>query len=160
MRRGRLIELFSYLCLWLVRLAYRCSGGHRSRTITLVACRSTVITMQFPLDKYICYYNFINSLTDDDEQPVVTCPDDIIRYVVPGVTSLNVTFPNATATDNSGKASLSQVTPPSGSLFQLGTTGVHYVFEDPSRNIGACICTVSVTVNETAGKMHIIFLTK
>ncbi|XP_011683387.2 uncharacterized protein LOC105447249 [Strongylocentrotus purpuratus] len=92
----------------------------------------------------------VNGTADDDEHPVVTCPDDTIRYVVPGVTSLNVTFPNATATDNSGKASVIRVIPPSGSLFQLGTTEVHYVFEDPSWNIGACICTVSVTVNETA----------
>ena len=93
----------------------------------------------------------VNSLTDDDEKPVVTCPDDIIRYVVPGVTSLNVTFPNATATDNSGKASLIYVTPPSGSLFQLGTSGVQYVFEDESGNVGSC--RFAVTVNGTAGKL-------
>ena len=96
----------------------------------------------------LMYANVVSS--DDVDPPKVTCPENIIQYVVPGITSVNVTFLNATATDNSGIASFVNVSQTSGSLFALGTTNVRYVFEDPSGNIGTC--NFRVTVNDTASK--------
>ena len=94
--------------------------------------------------------------SDDDKPPEVTCPENIIQYVVPGITSVNVTFSSATATDNSGIASFVNVSQTSGSLFPLGTTEVRYVFVDPSGNLG--ICNFTVTVNDTASKLENINL--
>eukprot|EP00057_Strongylocentrotus_purpuratus_P033534 XP_791737.3 PREDICTED: hyalin [Strongylocentrotus purpuratus] len=81
----------------------------------------------------------------DTTSPVVTCPPDIARSVLPGVTSLDVTFPSATATDDSGTASLVSVNPPSGSSFPLGPTDVSFVFEDPSGNDGSCTFRITIT---------------
>ena len=103
----------------------------------------------------LMYANVVSS--DDVDPPKVTCPQNITQYVVPGITSVNVTFLNATATDNSGIASFVNVSQTSGSLFLLGTTEVRFVFEDPSGNLGTC--KFSVTVNDTACKLeNFIFL--
>ena len=92
----------------------------------------------------------------DFANPDVTCPDDITLPVSPGTTSREVTFPNATATDNSGQTSLVSVVPPSGSTFPIGTTDVRFVFVDPSGNEGSC--TFSVTITTTRKSLHWIII--
>nr|XP_054773643.1 hyalin-like [Lytechinus pictus] len=98
-----------------------------------------------------CLFNVIVMDTSEDTTPpVVNCPSDISRPVTFGMSFLEVTFPDATATDNSGMASFVSVFPPSGSSFSLGTTDVIFSFIDPSDNIGSCTFTVTIYVADTS----------
>ena len=80
----------------------------------------------------------------DTTPPVVTCPADIIHTVELGTTSVAVTFPDPTVTDNSGSVALLSVSPSSGSAFSVGITNVTFVFADGSGNTGSCTFTISV----------------
>ncbi|XP_041485822.1 hyalin-like isoform X2 [Lytechinus variegatus] len=94
-----------------------------------------------------CLFNVIvEDILEDTTPPVVNCPSDISRPVTFGMSFLEVTFPDATATDNSGMVSFVSVFPPSGSSFSLGTTDVTFSFIDPSDNIGSCTFTVTIYV--------------
>ena len=92
----------------------------------------------------------------DPIPPVVTCPDDIEREVPLNVPSVSVTFPEATATDNSGIANLVDRTHSPGQQFSVGSTTVTYTFEDPSNNRASCSFTILVL----AGKKEIYQSTK
>ena len=78
----------------------------------------------------------------DITQPAILCPADISTMVGPGLDTVSVTFV-VSATDDSGEASV-VCSPPSGSLFSLGTTTVHCTATDPSGNVSTCSFTVTV----------------
>src|SRR5205085_257149 len=81
---------------------------------------------------------------NDTQPPVITCPASA-SAVTPtiGGTSAVVTYPPPTATDNCAVASLI-CTPPSGSIFTLGTTSVTCTATDPTGNSASCSFPVSI----------------
>ena len=89
----------------------------------------------------VCTFNVT---VNDDEDPVVTCPSDIIVSNDPGLCDAVVTF-TPTATDNCTGTTISSV-PASGSIFPLGTTTVTVTATDASGNTN--VCTFDVTVND------------
>ncbi|XP_071965967.1 uncharacterized protein [Antedon mediterranea] len=78
----------------------------------------------------------------DTENPVVTCPSDIITNSTDDTTTAGLTY-NATSTDNVGIASES-FNIPSGSIFESGETTVIFTALDSSGNQGTCSFTVTV----------------
>ena len=89
----------------------------------------------------VCTFNVT---VNDDEDPVVTCPADIIVSNDPGLCSAVVNF-TPTATDNCPGVATSSV-PASGSVFPVGTTEVTVTAVDASGNTD--VCTFNVTVDD------------
>ncbi|MCA9313232.1 HYR domain-containing protein, partial [Candidatus Saccharibacteria bacterium] len=83
--------------------------------------------------------------TVDNEDPVVTCPGNIIRNNDPGDCSAIVSFV-ATATDNCNVTVTYSQDP--GTSFPLGATTVTATATDPSGNTDECTFTVTVVDNE------------
>ncbi len=81
----------------------------------------------------------------DQEPPAITCPDDITLPAEFGHCSATVTY-SASVTDNCPGAAYACV-PPSGSVFEKGTTVVTCSAVDASGNSASC--GFSVTVNDT-----------
>ncbi|WNM20364.1 HYR domain-containing protein [Flavobacterium capsici] len=81
---------------------------------------------------------------NDNEPPVITCPDTVVANMDPGQCGANVTFA-ATATDNCGNATITY-SPASGSFFALGDTEVTATADDGHGNTSQC--TFIVTVNQ------------
>jgi hypothetical protein len=81
----------------------------------------------------------------DMEPPTISCPAPVEVANEPGQCGAVVNF-DVSATDNCGEASL-QVTPPSGTFFEVGTTSVVCIASDQSGN--ADTCTFDVTVTDT-----------
>ena len=79
----------------------------------------------------------------DEEDPLLSCPSDVLNNTDSGLNTANVTWPDATATDNSGSVTVTSSIN-SGATFILGTTNVTYTAIDPSGN--SVMCTFSVTV--------------
>lgn len=78
----------------------------------------------------------------DNIPPVVTCPSD--QTISTAVTSLtSVSYPQATATDNSGIPSV-VCSPASGTLFGLGYSKVTCTATDTSGNVASCNFNVRV----------------
>ncbi|RKE98314.1 HYR domain-containing protein [Ichthyenterobacterium magnum] len=90
----------------------------------------------------VCTFNVT---INDTENPVVTCPDDIVQSNDSGSCDAVVTF-MASATDNCPGVTTSSV-PASGSVFPLGTTEVTVTATDASGNTD--VCTFNVTINDT-----------
>ncbi|XP_072169502.1 hyalin-like [Diadema setosum] len=88
----------------------------------------------------------------DDIPPALTCPSDITLTVGPSAgTLVPVSWDQATATDDSGIATLLS-SPPSGSNFAAGgqPTTVIYTATDNNGNQGTCSFTVQVLVDSIA----------
>ena len=86
--------------------------------------------------------NFVVTVTDD-ENPSISCPQDIVRDESPaGSGSANVNF-SASASDNSGQVSVN-CSPESGSSFSVGTTEVTCTAQDPSGNTSECTFEVEI----------------
>jgi hypothetical protein len=82
---------------------------------------------------------------NDTVAPVLSCPANIITSTAPDLCSAVVNY-NVSATDNC--SSLTVVSsPPSGSVFQKGTTTVTATATDAVGNMASC--TFTVTVNDT-----------
>jgi hypothetical protein len=82
----------------------------------------------------------------DTTPPTITCPANIVTNAQPGQTSLAVSYPPPTVTDNCAVASTNS-SPPSGSVFPLGTTTVNCTATDTSGNTNACSFTVTVNLS-------------
>ena len=82
---------------------------------------------------------------NDNTPPIIVCPADITVSNDPGQCSAVVTY-SATASDDCSAASIS-CSPPSGSVFPVGTTTVTCIATDESGN--ADTCTFNITVNDT-----------
>jgi hypothetical protein len=81
---------------------------------------------------------------NDTGAPVVSVPNDIMVEVDQGQNGAIVTYPPATATDNSGTALTPVCTPASGTLFPVGTTTVTCNATDAANNVGSATFTVTV----------------
>src|SRR6266545_1064289 len=81
---------------------------------------------------------------NDTQPPTITCPANIVVQTAPNATSAVVNFA-ATGSDNC-PASVLSYSPPSGSIFPLGTTIVTATNTDASGNTATC--TFNVTVNQ------------
>ena len=93
----------------------------------------------------IVYVNFIHSATpiSDTIPPVVNCPPNQQATVTAGQPSTVVTYPPATATDNSGGFVVLSYGNPSGTSFSIGNTVVVVTGTDPSGNNAQCTFTVT-----------------
>jgi hypothetical protein len=78
----------------------------------------------------------------DAQAPNITCPANITVNASPGACSATVTF-TVTATDNCSVPVVVS-SPPSGSVFALGTTTVHSTATDAAGNQSTCSFTVTV----------------
>ncbi len=85
------------------------------------------------------------NVATDMEDPVVTCPADIVVSNDPGQCGANVNF-SPSATDNSGSVTVS-ASPMSGTFFPVGTTQVTVTATDDAGN--SVQCMFNVTVNDT-----------
>ncbi|MCP9199754.1 HYR domain-containing protein [Gramella sp. GC03-9] len=87
----------------------------------------------------------------DTDDPVISCPDDISQETDPGECGAIVNFPNATATDNSGTASVTRTDNTgldSGDLFPVGTTTISFRATDAAGNFSDCSFTITIDDNE------------
>ncbi len=90
-----------------------------------------------------CSFNII---VEDVEDPIIDCPDDIVVNAGPDCSTI-VNFPDATATDNCGVASIVQIAGPiSGTAFPAGVTIVTFEAVDDAGN--SVTCSFNVTVFE------------
>ena len=88
---------------------------------------------------------WVIKLALDTTPPVLTVPDDMtVEATGPGGATVSFT---ATATDNADPSPVVTATPPSGSLFPLGTTSVLVTATDASAN--STTGTFQVTVQDT-----------
>lgn len=78
----------------------------------------------------------------DAQEPVITCPGDIIVATDPGHCSAVVNF-NVKASDNCPDVTL-VCDPPSGSAFPIGTTAVRCTATDGAGNVATCSFAVVV----------------
>lgn len=83
----------------------------------------------------------------DATPPTITCPANITTNAPPGQSSVVVTYPAPSVSDNCSGVTSNSV-PPSGSAFPLGVTVVTCTATDSSGNTNTCSFTV--TVNPTA----------
>lgn len=82
---------------------------------------------------------------EDHENPVITCPADIIVSIDPGMCGAQVSY-NTTATDNCSAEVTYSKDP--GTFFPVGTTTVTATATDPSGNTAVCTFDVTVEDNE------------
>ncbi|MEM6345238.1 MAG: HYR domain-containing protein [Bacteroidota bacterium] len=87
----------------------------------------------------------------DDEDPVVTCPADIVQSNDAGVCEANVTVPNPTITDNCpGPFTITNDynnTNDASDIYPVGITTVTFTITDPAGN--TTTCSMNVTVEDT-----------
>ena len=77
--------------------------------------------------------------------PMVTCPPNIMRTLDSQIPGEVVVWQDATATDNSGTATLVSTNPQSGTFFtNPSTTTVEYTYADPSGNTAGCMFLVII----------------
>ncbi len=84
---------------------------------------------------------YMCSISVDDIAPIIAQAEDITVTVPLGSPGRTVDYPEPTATDNSGIATLVSRTRAPNDFFPVGSTPVTYTFSDPSGN------TASVTFN-------------
>ncbi len=83
----------------------------------------------------------------DMENPVITCPANIVMDNDTGICGAVVIFDDAIATDNVGVVSISY-SAVSGSVFDVGTTTVTVTATDANDNMATCNFDVTVTDTE------------
>ena len=84
----------------------------------------------------------------DTEKPVLTVPAAVTRQVAAGGTSIVVTdaeLGSASATDNSGSATIVRTGVPAGNVFPVGTTTITYTATDAAGNVSTATQTVTVS---------------
>ncbi|XP_072172386.1 uncharacterized protein [Diadema setosum] len=83
----------------------------------------------------------------DTTPPTVSCVENIVQTVELGTSSVQISYPEPTASDISGTATLVSRTNSPGEQFPVGTTTVTYIFADASGN-QADPCTFTITIVE------------
>ena len=87
---------------------------------------------------------------EDSTPPALVCPGNISVHSDPGCDGAVVTFPDPLITDNCDPApTLIACSPPSGSVFPIGTTQVTCTAQDACMNIGNCTFDVTVSNRNT-----------
>jgi len=80
----------------------------------------------------------------DTTPPALTCPPNQSVPAVVGQCQAVVSYPDPTVTDNCSGSLLLGCAPPSGTIFQVGTTTVTCTARDAANNIGTCQFMVMV----------------
>jgi hypothetical protein len=83
----------------------------------------------------------------DDEDPTITCPDDIVVGSDAGQCGATVTWDSPLTSDNCPGETVS-CSPASGSFFDVGVTQVTCTATDTSGNTAQCMFNVTVTDDE------------
>ncbi len=88
---------------------------------------------------------------NDNTPPVISCPANVTVYLPLNstATSMVVTYPNATATDNCGQPITIAYTKASGTVFNVGPTSVTATATDSHGNTASCTFIVKVLYNFT-----------
>ena len=86
------------------------------------------------------------AVPDEDTIPPVVngCPDSINMVIPFGLTTVNVTWIEPIATDNSGMIPTVNQSHQPGDSFPVGTTQVSYIFTDLAGNEVTCSFTVGI----------------
>ena len=87
----------------------------------------------------------------DNEDPQITCPEDITVNNDPGVCEAYVTVPQPVVSDNCGVASFTNSftqTNNASAVYSVGTTEVIWTVVDGSGNTSTCTMTITVIDNE------------
>jgi large repetitive protein len=140
--------------LWNVTSADNCQGSAHNQvqgptsganfsvgdtTVTYVAADSSMLSSSCNITVTVV----------DEQDPVITCPQNISLLTEQSVCVAQAQFPNATAWDNCGVVSVTQLDgPSSGSPFSKGTTGVRFRAVDSAGRSADCWFYVTVTDNE------------
>lgn len=96
---------------------------------------------------------FTRTPSFDTEAPAITCPGDMEFSLPAGQTSMTVSFPSATVTDNCS-ATVSQTGgPASGSQLAAGTYEIEFTAEDGVGNTDSCTFTIVVEAQEAEASM-------
>ena len=83
---------------------------------------------------------------DSTSPTIVDCVSGLAQDADPGECSAVVAWPEPTATDDCGTATITQTAgPPSGSAFAVGTTVIQYTAADLCGNESQCVFNVTVT---------------
>ena len=85
----------------------------------------------------------------DTTPPAISCPADIVVTLPPNssATSMVVNYPAVTATDGCSSSVSVVSSPPSGSVFPVGTTTVNATADDGNGNTASCSFNVTVQYN-------------
>jgi sugar lactone lactonase YvrE len=85
----------------------------------------------------------------DTTPPSISCPSDIVVTLPPNssATSMAVSYPAVTATDGCSSSVSVVSSPPSGSVFPVGTTTVNATANDGNGNTASCSFHVTVQYN-------------
>ena len=95
--------------------------------------------------RFLFNYNTRHPAITDVQDPVITnCPSDVILTTPSGITDVSVTWPEPTATDDSGSVALTASHAP-GDVFPIGLTTVVYTFSDTSGNSATCSFNVTIS---------------
>ena len=113
------------------------------------AALTLVVTLNFILSSSTTADN-----PPDTQAPVISnCPNDLRVDVPPGTLGGQVTWPEPTATDDSGVSPFVSRSHTPMSLFTVGTTNVRYTFSDQAGNVAVCSFDVVVV-----GKNNFMYL--
>jgi uncharacterized repeat protein (TIGR01451 family) len=104
---------------------------------------TTSVTFTASIDRQILQSCSFNVTVIDNELPAITCPGNMVVTVPPGQSSVIVRYPSIRVSDNAPGVTTT-TTPPSGSLFSIGTTMVTILAIDASGNRTACSFAVTV----------------
>ncbi|NTW23920.1 MAG: HYR domain-containing protein, partial [Lentimicrobium sp.] len=88
---------------------------------------------------------------EDNENPVISCPENIAVNTDPGVCEANVTIPQPEVSDNCGIESLVNTyngTDNASGIYPAGVTEITWTVTDIHGNQAECTMTVTVTDNE------------
>src|SRR5690606_36251588 len=80
---------------------------------------------------------------NDTEVPVVTCPADIAVDQIPGLPTVDVTYPPPSVSDNCPGVAAA-CNPASGTPYSVGTTTTTCTATDASNNTATCAFNVTV----------------
>ncbi|XP_038052340.1 uncharacterized protein LOC119725047 [Patiria miniata] len=81
----------------------------------------------------------------DDESPTVLCPDDVQGVTDPGVHDVQLSFSQASYSDNSDDSlAFQQLGGESGDRYPYGTHTITFTVTDLSNNVGSCDMTITV----------------
>ena len=83
----------------------------------------------------------------DDENPMISCSSDISQSTDAGLCTAVVNYATPTVTDNCGVSSV-VCSPPSGTVFPVGTTTVTCTVTDDNGNTAQCTFDITVTDDE------------
>ncbi len=95
-----------------------------------------------------CSFTVTINEADDEEDPVISCPNNIEVLSDPGACGAEVEYDWPTATDNAGEPTISIINggAVSGSFFPVGETEIKFEAKDATGNTATC--TLKITVKD------------